>query len=130
MTLECKRAKAEVPKSVWATYSAFANSIGGLILLGVEEHLKEKDPTKRYELFGVEDADKILKDFWNTINSTKVSLNILKDSDVEVVDMGGKTIVCIHVPQADWREKPIFLNENVYKGTFKRNHAAWKACSE
>ena len=27
VTLECKRAKAEVPKSVWATYSAFANTI-------------------------------------------------------------------------------------------------------
>ena len=25
VTLECKRAKAEVPKSVWATYSASAN---------------------------------------------------------------------------------------------------------
>ena len=24
VTLECKRAKAEVPRSVWATYSAFA----------------------------------------------------------------------------------------------------------
>ena len=34
VTLECKRAKADVPKSVWATYSAFANTIGGLILLG------------------------------------------------------------------------------------------------
>ena len=27
VTLECKRAKAEVPKSVWATYSAFAKNI-------------------------------------------------------------------------------------------------------
>ena len=25
VTLECKKAKAEVPKSVWATYSAFSN---------------------------------------------------------------------------------------------------------
>ena len=24
VTLECKRAKAEVPKSIWATYSAIA----------------------------------------------------------------------------------------------------------
>lgn len=25
VTLECKKSKAEVPKSVWATYSAFSN---------------------------------------------------------------------------------------------------------
>ena len=42
VTLECKRAKAEVPKSVWQTYSAFANTIGGLILLGVDEDMQEK----------------------------------------------------------------------------------------
>ena len=35
VTLECKKAMAEVPKSLWGTYSAFANTIGGLILLGV-----------------------------------------------------------------------------------------------
>ena len=35
VTLECKKAKTEVPKELWNTYSAFANTIGGLILLGV-----------------------------------------------------------------------------------------------
>lgn len=37
VSLECKRAKSEVAKSVWETYSAFANTVGGVILLGVDK---------------------------------------------------------------------------------------------
>ena len=130
VTLECKKAMTEVPKSLWETYSAFANTIGGLILLGVDEHRDETVMVKRYEIVGVEDAQKILADFWNTINSDKVNANILTDSDVEVVNMGDKQIVCIHVPMADWRAKPIYLNGNVYKGTFRRNHEGDYHCTE
>lgn len=130
VTLECKKAVAEVPKSLWETYSAFANTIGGLILLGVDEHRKETDLAKRYEIVGVKDAQKILADFWNTINSDKVNANVLADSDVEVVNMDGKQIVCIRVPMADWRAKPIYINGNVYKGTYRRNHEGDYHCTE
>ena len=43
VTLECKKAKSEMPKSILQTYSAFANTIGGLILLGVDEDLQVKE---------------------------------------------------------------------------------------
>ncbi|MBO7480852.1 MAG: putative DNA binding domain-containing protein [Bacteroidales bacterium] len=130
VTLECKRAKSEVPKSVWETYSAFANTIGGVILLGIEDNRKESDIKKRFQIIGVDDAQKIINDFWNTINSDKVNENILCSSDVDIVEINGAQIVYIHVPQADWRIKPIYLNGNVYKGTYRRNHEGDYHCTE
>lgn len=46
LTLEAKLAKTDVPKSLWESYSAFANTMGGTILLGVFEDVKEKQPSK------------------------------------------------------------------------------------
>ena len=130
VTFEAKRAETDVPKSVWETYSAFANTEGGTIVLGVEEHWKEKDPTKRFEIIGVKNADKIVKDFWNTINSNKVSHNILCSEDVSVVEIDGKQIVCIQVPQTTWRTRPVYLNDNVFRGSFRRNHEGDYHCTE
>lgn len=130
VTLECKKAQNAVPTSLWNTYSAFANTIGGTILLGIFEDVKEKDRQKRFQIVGVEDAQKIVTDFWNIINSSKVNENILNDGNVEIVNVDGTQIVCIHVPQADWRLKPIYLNDNIYKGTYRRNHEGDYHCTE
>lgn len=94
VTFECKKATKGVPSSLWETYSAFANTYGGIILLGVVEHMDEHDRTKRFEIFGVEDADKIRKDLWNTLNSReKVNINLLYDDDIQTIDVDGKKII-------------------------------------
>ena len=70
--MEFKEAKRALPKSFWESYSAFANTDGGLILLGV------KETDGQYHVQGVDDADKIMQDLWNNANNRqKISANIL-----------------------------------------------------
>ena len=56
------------------------------------------------------------------INSGKVNINILKDEDVFLVEEDNVSLIVIHVPRADYKLRPIYLGENPYKGTYKRNH--------
>ena len=113
VTLECKKAQRSVPNSLWETYSAFANTYGGIILLGVVEHMEEHDASKHFEIVGVDDADKIRKDFWNTINSReKVNINLLRDEDVQTIDADGKSVVVINVPRAESTMRPIYTDDS------------------
>lgn len=131
VTLECKKAESSVPKSFWETYSAFANTNGGTVLLGVSEDMTEKDRAKRYEVTGVNDADKICKDLWNTINSNeKVNINLLHNENVQVANVDGKDIIVITVPRADYSTRPVYINNNLTRGSFKRNHEGDYHCTE
>lgn len=78
--LEAKRAKGGLPHSLWETYSSFANTEGGLILLGVSEH-------EDHSLYitGVDDARNMAQDFWNMVHDpSKVSAVVLSDNDVVI----------------------------------------------
>ncbi len=122
INMECKRAEREVPQSVYETYSSFANTTGGIIVLGVEEDKTKATLEERFIVRGVSDPEKMQNDFWNTINSQKVNKNILVDDDVYIVKNGDTSLLVIHVPKADYTMRPVYKGENPYKGTFKRNH--------
>ncbi len=120
--LEFKSAKGGLPKSLWETYSAMANTHGGVILLGVEDDGK---------VTGVTNTAKLKRDFWNNIhNSSKVNLNLLSDKDIAEVLYEKKTILAIHVPQANRHQRPIFLNKNPLIGAYRRNHEGDYRCTE
>ncbi len=120
--IECKKAESNVPKSAYESYSAFANTKGGYIILGVKEDKTKMNPEERFVLQGIENPDKQKEDFWNTINGNKINVNVLKDEDVFKVEGDGITLLVIHVPRAEFNMRPVYVGENPYKGTFKRNH--------
>ena len=131
VTLECKKAQKGVPSSLWETYSAFANTYGGTILLGVDENMVGEGQAKRFVITGVGEADRMRKDLWNTINShEKVSINLLRDEDVQVVSVEGKNVIVINVPRADYTIRPVYINNNLSRGTYKRNHEGDYHCTE
>ena len=128
--LECKECSVDIPKSVWETYSSFANTYGGTILLGVHEDVKEPDVKKRFTIVGVSDTARVIGNFWNTINGDKTNVNILKDENVYSVNVDSKEIVVIDIPQADYRQRPVYINGNPLKGTFKRTYEGDYHCIE
>ncbi|WP_413854372.1 helix-turn-helix domain-containing protein [Candidatus Ruminimicrobium bovinum] len=107
--LEFKKAKGGLPQSIWETYSAFANTDGGCILLGLEEL-----SNKQISIIGIETPQKLITQFWNEINNKqKVSINILTDKNIEIINYKNKDIIKISVPRSDRHNKPIFINNDL-----------------
>ena len=83
--IEAKRAQGGLPHSLWETYSAFANTLGGVILLGVAEDEEDKS------LYSVPlfDPQALAEEFWDMVNDPDVvSANILQREDVQVLNAG------------------------------------------
>ena len=113
--LEYKKAKNALPDSFWETYSAFANTNGGKIILGIDEK-------NEYPYQGVNDPQKIRDNLFALVaNKQKVSCNLLTDNDIEYVSIPDKErqLMVITIREASSDQKPVHL-KNDFRESYKR----------
>ena len=125
--LEFKSAAGGFPRTFWDTYSAFANSEGGMIVFGVAEK------KNNFYLDGLTDEQilKYQKDFWNNVNNkSTISHNLLTSKDVEVVNYKGYNIINFHIPRACREQRPVYRTTNPLGNTFKRNFEGDYKCTD
>jgi ATP-dependent DNA helicase RecG len=120
--LEFKSARGGLPNDLWATYSAMANTQGGVILLGVQNN---------GSIIGLTDPAKIKKEFWDAANNRqKISINLLQNEDVLVVPHPYGTLLAIRIRRADRQQRPVYVGQNPLTGTYRRHSEGDYHCTE
>jgi len=115
----------EIPKDFWETYSAFANTRGGYVVLGARE-LAGGRFVLPDEVINVE---KLKTDLFNQLNNPqKVSTNLLRSEDVQRIDLDHRSLLVLRVPQASRQHKPIYINGNPLTGSYRRLHDGDRLC--
>ena len=123
--LEAKLATGGLPESLWETYSAFANSYGGVILLGVEER---SDHSLRIQ--GLLDAQEMLEEFLTRVQDPQtVSADLVSEERARVESTPHGDIIVIEVPWAEDALRPVYVGRDPYHGTYRREGEADLRCS-
>ncbi|MGT2333558.1 AlbA family DNA-binding domain-containing protein [Staphylococcus aureus] len=108
VNIEYKKSRKGLSNDIWSTYSAFANTEGGTIYLGIEE--KKIEDKKVFVSVGVEDPEKMIEDFWNALyGRSKVSQNILSNKDVNLLILKIKRHECMYQKRL-YSKKPIYVD--------------------
>jgi predicted HTH transcriptional regulator len=121
--LECKAAqgrdgRGELPDDFWKSYSAMANTDGGIILLGIQEK-----PRGHFNVLGLADVERVRKAIWDNLhNRRQISENLLVENDVQPVNIDGKAVLQVAVPRAPRQRRPVHLGSNPLGGTYLRRH--------
>jgi len=119
--LECKAAQGrdgngELPADFWKSYSAMANTEGGVILLGVQEK-----PLGTFKAIGIRNMERIRKALWDNLHNKKqISANLLAEHDIQPVTIEGRQVLHISIPRAGRQQKPVHVGSNPFGGTYLR----------
>ena len=122
--LEFKEASTQLPKSFWETYSSFANTSGGFIILGISENPDLK-------IIGVSNPEKIITDICNTANNiNKVNINLIENENIITHIVHDKTIISIYIPELSPSRKPLYLQNNPKYSYIRKNDGDYIASQE
>ena len=126
--VEYKSAKGGFPGAFWESFSAFANTNGGTIVLGV----KEKKGVFTPEGLTEDQIDKYRKQFWDDAhNPTNVNIPLLLEDDVQdFTTDGGKRLLVFHIPRAYYDLRPVHLTLTPFGHTYKRKHEGDYLCTD
>lgn len=104
LSLEFKSCQNQLSESVFESVCAFLNRSGGHILLGV---------TDQGEVLGINESaiEGILKNLANVVNNPQ-QLNPTSYFSPEVIDMDGKKVIRIYVPESSQVHR--FKNQQYY----------------
>src|SRR5581483_10236340 len=125
LDLELKLARDSVPQSLWPTVSAFANTLGGWVLLGIGEE------EGKFVVEGVSNPQALLQNIANTLrNGQKISYPACGANDLKIESVDGKDVVVLRVPAAPRKARPVYINGNAYGGTYVRRQSGDYHCTK
>ena len=125
--IEFKRCKGGLPNSFFETYSSFSNTKGGYIYLGINEVSNNLIVSS---MLSLDDVLKIKKDMFDILNNpNKVSINLIIEDEVRELEYEGYFVLEVKVNPARKEFKPVYINNNIMTGTFRRNFEGDYHCS-
>ena len=123
--MEYKRGRGGLPKDLWPTVSAFANTNGGWVLVGVREEQEGA------VLDDLPNPDARLQDFYNQVrNPQKISHPVCGADDATIEEIGGKSILVIRVPAISRKHRPVYIGSSPYGGTYLRRNSGDYPCTK
>ncbi|MBU0952794.1 MAG: putative DNA binding domain-containing protein [Elusimicrobia bacterium] len=99
---EVKEAKSDLPKNIWETVSAFSNTAGGWLILGVSKS------GNTYDIMGIDNPVKIESDFLTALRGDKFNKKI--PVKCKKYRINNKTIFGFYIPSVSAKDKPVYFN--------------------
>ena len=119
-TTEFKATRTVLPKSAFETVSAFANTHGGWLLLGVSQN------GEQFEVSGVTEPDKLQNDLLSVLHADGEV-----NHDVEMAayryQHDGKVVLAFHIAENPRTRKPVYLDGDIRRTFIRKGGGDYRA---